>query len=237
MSKFFFFIIILLITSCSLQKQTLSNKGEKSELQRLKEFNSFRPASIYIEGEGSVKMENQKLDFNFSLNSKRDSIVLISIKGPFGIEFFRVKVLPEKIFLIDRTQKTYIEESFSYLNTFFKTSFNFKDLNNIIYVNKKDERLEKNMIEKKDRFIISTSTSESKYLIDPESPNLLDTIIRNNEEYSCELFNFKEENGIVFPFNLILRLKNQFVLELKYKRILFDKQKKFLFKIPQDYAK
>ena len=87
MSKHFFFIIILLITSCSLQKQTLLNKGDKSELQRLREFNSFRPACIYIEGEGSVKMENQKLDFNFTLNSKRDSIVLISIKGPFGIEF------------------------------------------------------------------------------------------------------------------------------------------------------
>jgi len=91
------------------------------------------------------------------------------------------------------------------------------------------------MIEEKDRFVISTS--ESKYLINPESPHLLDTIIRNNDKYSCEFFNFKEENGIVFPFNLNLRLKNQFVLELKYKRILFDKQTKFLFEIPQGYAK
>ena len=91
------------------------------------------------------------------------------------------------------------------------------------------------MIEEKDRFVISTS--ESKYLIDPESPHLLDTIIRNNDEYSCKLFNFKEENEMVFPFNLNLRLKNQFVLELKYKKILFDKQTKFLFEIPQGYAK
>ena len=58
-------------------------------------------------------------------------------------------------------------------------------------------------------------------------------------QYTSAIFNntLFAENGIVFPFNLILRLKNQFVLELKYKRILFDKQKKFLFKIPQDYAK
>ena len=98
MSKFFFYILILLFTSCSLQKQTLLNNGKKSELQRLKEFNSFRPEFIYIEGEGSVKMENQKFDFNFTLNSKRDSIVLISIKGPFGIEFFRVKVLQKRFF-------------------------------------------------------------------------------------------------------------------------------------------
>ena len=68
-------------------------------------------------------------------------------------------------------------------------------------------------------------------------PHLLDTIIRNNNDYLCEFFNFKEERGIVFPFNLILRLKNQLVLDLKYKRILFDKPTKFLFEIPHGYAK
>ncbi len=235
MNKHFFFLLIILITSCSLQKETLSNKSKESELQRLKEFSSYRPGWIYIEGDGSFKMENQKLDFNFTLNSKRDSIVLISIKGPFGIEFFRVKVLPERFFLIDRMQNSYLEEEVSYLNTFFKTSLNFNDLNNIIYVNKKEEILEKNMIEEKDKFIISTS--KSKYFLDPKSPQLLDTIIINNDEYSCKFFNFKKENRRLFPYNLILRLRNQMVLELKYKRVIFNKPTKLLFEIPQGYAK
>ena len=130
-------------------------------------------------------------------------------------------------------QKSYIEESLSYLNTFFNTSFKFKDLNNIIYVNKNEEKLEKNMIEEKDGVVISTS--ESKYLIDPKLPHLLDTIIRNNNDYLCEFLTLRKK-GIVFPFNLILRLKNQLVLDLKYKRILFDKPTKFLFEIPQGYA-
>lgn len=66
--------------------------------------------SVYIDFKG------RQLDVKASCKIVTDSAMHISIQPFFGIELFKVEITPEKIVVVDKTNKTYYESNYAILN-------------------------------------------------------------------------------------------------------------------------
>ena len=112
-------VVPFLSTSCSskksLTKATLreftANKLIKEVEANQFEFNSFQAKM-------NVKIETKDKNVNVKgqLRMKKDSIIWTSISLPMGMEIIRVKVSPDSVFFLNRTDKTYLCENIEIFN-------------------------------------------------------------------------------------------------------------------------
>jgi len=112
-------LIVIFGTSCSSKKavtKTSLREFTANKLIREVEKNNFDFDNIQTKM--NMKIETNELNINVKgqLRMKKDSIVWMSIAMPLGLEMIRVKMTPDSVYFINRTEKTYLKENINIFN-------------------------------------------------------------------------------------------------------------------------
>lgn len=86
-----------------------------------------------------VKLDYSGADNNASatanIRMRKDSVIWVSLTGPFAIEGFRVMIRPDSLVLMDKLKHVVMRRSISYLEEIAQLPISFTDLQNIIIGN------------------------------------------------------------------------------------------------------
>ena len=132
LKKYFFiftFFILLALSSCSTTKQINKSKQQKLDSNAVVHFHKDIQ-SLYCEGEIEINASNQDMSGNFELTMIRDSVILLDIFGPFGINVARIYSSVDSIYVYNLWSRKYYAnyqklDGFEFLTPFVSKFFSF----------------------------------------------------------------------------------------------------------------
>ena len=243
MNKIFSILVLVFVfSSCSLKKVPTSDfstppKNAKELIERVNSANKI-PEWLSLKGRINLIKQEQEVSLNINIKCKKDSIIWASISAPLGIELFRIQLLKDSIYFINRSNKTYFIKPISHIRDYLKTELSFSEINEMIiatpriikgaYIFNVDSNL----------YILKSETTQ--YKIDGTKYRILQASISEDNNNLTYIFSeFKDVSNYFFPYQVSLKVQSveNFSATLKYSRVVFDQHQKLIFKIPSHYVK
>jgi len=239
---------LLLISSCKTTKTTtgkilnLSAKNIIKKNDKVSFARSTVKASLSIRYKGRSNLPS----LNGSMRMIKDSVIWISL-SKLGFPVAKLMITPNEVRFYEKVSKTFFEGNYTIISDLLGTDFNFEMVQNVFL----GEPLF-NLYNKK----YKSSISENSYELKPKSENPLLGIIYfinpitfklNREEFKYVdkdqnlTILYKDFNKIdesLFPKGFVIKAadkKNQTIIDVNYKNILFDSEMRFPFQIPSGY--
>jgi hypothetical protein len=230
-------ILVASLSSCATKKTTTINfsvppKDAKELIARVNSKNNY-PEWLNLRGKVSIIKNDQDITLNIDIKSRKDSIIWISARGPFGIEIIRAQLTPDSIYFINRINKTYLIKAALYIKEFINVDLSFYDFQDIITANlkifKKNYKLEVNEI----GFHLVSDNFSYSITNNYRVQNAKLFYKKRNLEFSLE--DYQEADN--FPKKVTLQLADEEIFEttINYSKVKFNKPQKILFKIPDSY--
>lgn len=234
----FAIVTALLFSSCSSSKKNNNKTAKKLGLE-IVDFNYFSSKMKIHFDDG-----NQSIGLTSSLRMKKDSIVWISIMGPFGVKVGKAKVTKDSVFVLrDFQSKEYYAYSISAFNHKYQTDLSLTLVQNTLLGNllyegksKKIKQGGKTIIKQsKGAFLINNTLSNNKI----EQITIKHT--QQNGLIDMKYNNFKSIANQIIPqtINIILEQGEMNVLvEINYKNSKFtDEALSFPFNASSKYTR
>lgn len=98
--------------------------------QRISDFTTLK-AKVRLD----YSTADQSAGATASIRLKKDSVIWVSLTGPFAIEGFRVMIRPDSLILMDKLKHTVTRRPVSYLEQIARMPISFADMQNIILGN------------------------------------------------------------------------------------------------------
>lgn len=226
-------IFIGILSSCGVKKELFV--APKDSIELIEEVNSRNTSyqRLTLQAKAHVLTENQDLKINISIKNKRDSIIWVSAKGPFGIEIFRAQLTPDSLYFLNRINKTYFIKSTSNAQSFISTSASFYDLQDFISNNITIPRDNYKFTVDEEGFHLSQDSIS--YSVNDRYRVYNYKFIKNNTAFELIANNYKDEYA--FPKKLKLKFNSQnfFEITINYLNFEFEKPQKIIFNIPNAY--
>ena len=131
MRKYIYFILIpcmVLFSSCGAKKQAVSQ--EPSAVSQEPEEPAWH--TCLIQGARATVYTNEdKISANLTMQTVRDSMIVISVMPMMGIEMMRIEATPMEIIAIDKVHGRYAIASFAELNRKLTPSLNWDVLQQV----------------------------------------------------------------------------------------------------------
>lgn len=102
----------------------------KLEGQKIQDYSTFK-AKLKLEYTGPDNSASAAA----SIRLKKDSVIWVSLTGPFAIEGYRIMIRPDSLILMNKLKHVVMRRSISYLEEIAKLPISFEDLQNIIIGN------------------------------------------------------------------------------------------------------
>lgn len=138
----FFIVVVLLsfLSGCAVKKpktKPLLPGKEVSRLEKnhiLTEIEEHQIQYSTFKGKAKTKLNINKDSFNATLNTriKHKEAIWISITALLGIEVARVLITPNRVQIINRLEKEYIDKPFNYIYNYTSKEFSFNELENLL---------------------------------------------------------------------------------------------------------
>ena len=112
-------VVPFLSTSCSSNKNvTKASLREFTASKLIKEVeeNQFEFDNFVAKMNMKIETKDRNINVKGQLRMKKDSIIWTSISMPMGLEVVRIKVSPDSVFFLNRTDKTYLCENIEVFN-------------------------------------------------------------------------------------------------------------------------
>jgi hypothetical protein len=232
-------IIILIgsLSSCVTKKIntidfSVPPKDAKELIARVNSKNNY-PQWLSLKGRASIIKKDQDITLNIDIKSRRDSIIWISARGPFGLEIIRAQLTPDSIYFINRINKTYLIKGALYIKEFINVDLSFYDFQDIITANlkifKKNYKLEVNEM----GFHLVSDNFSYSITNNYRVKNAKLFYKKKNLEFSLE--NYQEADN--FPKKVTLKVADEEIFEttINYSKVKFNKPQEIVFKIPDSY--
>lgn len=130
----FLLVMCLCFVSCGTKQKVISEKKNRSELgviEQIVEKSTWKGA-FSSKIKFNVQFGSASYALNGTLRIKRDEALQLSLQVPLlGMEAVRVEATPEKILIIDRLHKKYVEESVAELSGLSATGLDFYALQSL----------------------------------------------------------------------------------------------------------
>jgi len=253
--------LIFLGTSCSSKKSmTKSSLREFTASRLIKEVEKNEFDFDNFQAKINVKIESSDKNINVKgqLRMKKDSIIWTSISMPLGMEILRVKIAPDSVFFLNRTEKTYLSEdinvfgdispmitSFGFLQSLLVgNDINLRESNN--YKVEIDNGQYNLLISKELKKSIMHNNDEWKVLmkdlwIDPQLFKITKYYIKeyNDSKRKIELqyADFVLVNEKYIPTKITIIVHGDYYLKanITYSNIIVGDNIDFFFNIPKKY--
>ena len=254
-------LIVIAGTSCSSKKavtKTSLREFTANKLIREVEKNSFDFENIQTKM--SMKIETNDLNINVKgqLRMKKDSIVWLSIAMPLGLEMIRVKVTPDSVYFLNRTEKTYLEESINIFRDISPMINSIEFIQSVLIGNDINLRESDNYkVEIKDgqyNLLISNKLKKSIKHKDEEWKVILKDISIDPELFKITKYHIKEYNDnkrkIELEYSDFVRVNEKYIptkiviyihgadflrANISYSNITVGDNIDFIFNVPKKY--
>ena len=264
-----FLLVLLAITflsSCkSTKKYTVKRTLKKQGFEYLKQkMDSAKLSFDYLSAKASLKYDNGKSSTNLKaqLRIKKDSIIWISFSPAMGIEVARIMLTCDSVKFINRMNKTYFKDEYSFLDSLINSSVNYLILQSMIlgsdvpyyeiynYKIKDADNYYLLVMEKKRKQKKGVKNNNTKpdilvekIWLDPDTYRIHKLEMHELDEKDKKLTvyydDYRQVNGQWFPFKLKIKIRSEKSLniEVNYSRVQFEDQLSFPFKISSKYKK
>lgn len=232
-----FIITVFLFSSCSINNLTTTNniplpKNAKSLIKKVNtKQKNFKDVSLYANAVVTNDDVTQKL--NVRIKSRIDSIICISVNGPFGIEIIRGMITTDSIYFMNRINKTYFIQPLSYLKQFTGVTLSFYDFQNIIKYNTQilSQDYDMELIKNGYRLI----SDNIIYNINKEYRISKKKVFHNKNSLELSFSNFNEKDNFHKKVEIDILGERKSKISLNYINIQFNNFSECLFVIPQSY--
>jgi len=234
------------IAACSVKKNTTANitappKSAKALISRI-EANNKSPEWLSLKGKISLDKDVQEINFSTNIRIRKDSIIWMSIRAPFGIELFRTLLTPDSIFFMNIPKSTFIKQPISYLHKQLKTEINFLQIQQMFFGAPSILKAKYSFSEEEKYAIFAKDKKIGKitYFVEKENFRIIkgEYFKTKNEYFKFSLSDYTTNNGFLIPKSLMLdvMVSDNFLAELNYSKITANKVLKMGFSIPKNYV-
>ena len=261
---------LLILTFCLVFSSCRSKKAlikaplkEYGELYLLKKMMESETNFDYFSGKCSISLSTdptRKLDVKAQIRIKKDSIIWISLSPAFGIEVARIVVTTDSVKFINRLEKTYFEDDFSFINTHFSSTIDFDvfqavltgndlawydDDNFRASVDNPEYRLSSTKRGKRKRYLKQNDTT--KFLVQslwlhPESFKITRLKLKEfgdeTKQLNATYSDFQKIDNQIFPSVIHFELRGAMKANVKinFTKIDLNQQLDFPFRIPDNFS-
>lgn len=232
--------LIFIGTSCSSKKKMMKTNLRAFTAARLiheVEENAFDFDNFQARMSVKIETDNKSFSVKGQLRMKKDSIIWTSISMPFGLEIMRVKVSPDSVFFLNRSEKTYLCENINVFNDISPMITSYRFLQTILVGNGINLR-EHN----KYKVQIDDGQYKLKNLwIDPQLYKITKYSIKEytdgKRKIEIEYSDFQEVKGKYIPTKINLSIHGDVFLKvnISYSNITVGDNIDFNFSIPKKY--
>lgn len=254
MNKVHNILVVTLITSFSLfvfscaSNKTVANKDLRAlsanKLIREVEDNNFTYNEFQTKFSAKVKTEDANLSLKGQLRMKNDSIVWLSVALPVGLEVVRAMITHDSVFVINRTEKTYIKESIKNFKQFPPPIADLKFIQAILVGNditlKNGDKYHSEIVD--ELYKLQTINEINKMLyVQPENFRIrkcdLQEISENGRKLELNYENFERFDDKYLPTNINLSIseKPEFNISISYSNVLINTEQDYKFSVPKKY--
>ncbi len=238
MNKFLCTIIVLLILSSCESSKLISTgtapytRDVKQIIELVKSKNQD-PNWLVLQGTTNIKQKDQKFFFNINIINRKDSLIWLSARAPFGIEILRAQITPDTLVLINRLAKSFYKKSIKESMQLLNFDFSFYEIQDLI-AGKPIFNIEKYMLrlDNEHFYLYSNRSSFSinkNYRIDNAK------YFENGESIEITLDNYVLSDNFPRTYTVTVKGKETLQASVKYTKVNFKKPKKILFEIPKSY--
>lgn len=243
-----FILSLFIISGCGVKKELLSDnftkpKTAKTLIKKIIE-NNKAPEWLSLKGKISLDKEGQQIKFLTDIRIRKDSVIWMSVKAPFGIELFRALLTTDSIYFMNILKATYTKEAISYLNEHIKTEIEYSQLQQIFFGTPDIPKGKYSFLENENNYILSAKNKNQKtitFFVEKQNFRITEGRYYTEEKdyFKFELSDYsKVEKDFLIPKKVQLDVKasDNFLSELNYTKIVCNKKQKMHFSIPKSYV-
>lgn len=193
--------------------------------------------------------EQQSVGATASIRLKKDSVIWISITGPFAIEGYRVMISPDSLVLMNKLKHTVTKRPIRYLEEIARMPISFNDMQNIILGNPLFTKGEiRYYRHNRNRWFAALQGDIFNSFVTVIShPHQKRLILKSNKigqvengvQRSCSLAynNYETVDAFQMAMDRKIQLKDKKTTDIKlqFKEVLFNQPLSFPFSIPKSY--
>jgi len=241
-------LFLLLITSCKSTKNTtgkitsLTAKNIIKKNDKVSFDRSTVKASLSIKYKGKSELPS----LNGSMRMIKDSIIWISF-SKLGFPVAKLMITPSEVKFYEKVSKTYFDGNYKIISDLLGTDFNFEMVQNVFLgeplFHLKNEKYKASIHENSYELVPKTKNPilSILFLIDPVTFKLNREDFKYADKGQNLTILYKDFNKIdesLFPKGFVIKAadkKNQTIIDVNYKNVLFDSAMRFPFQIPSGY--
>ena len=250
-------------TSCgsskAVTKATLREFTANKLIQEV-EQNEFDFDSFLAKMNIKIETKDRNINVKGQLRMRRDSIIWTSISLPMGMEVIRMKVTPDSVFFLNRTEKTYLKENIEVFNDISPMITTIGFIQSVLVGNDINLRESDNykvqisdgqynlLISKQLKKSIKNNDEDWKVIlkdiwIDPQYFKITKYNIKeyndSKRKIEIEYSDFQEVNNRYIPTKININIHGDFYLKanIVYSNITVGDNIEFTFNIPQKYER
>lgn len=253
--------ISLLNTSCKTKKTiTKASLREFTATRLIKEVEKNEFGFDYLQAKMNLKIDTKDKSFGAKgqLRMKKDSIIWISVSLPLGLEVIRLKISPDSVYFLNRTEKTFLTENINIFGDISPMITSVGFIQSLIIGNDINLRESDNykvdikdnqynlLITHKLRKSIRQSDEEWKVMmkdlwIDPQIFRITKYDIKefndNKRKIEIQYSDFEKINDRYIPTKIIINIHGDLTLKavINLTNISTNKNLDFIFNVPKKY--
>ena len=233
----YIFFLTFFLTSCAIKKIATTDFSlppkDPAELIKRVEVNNNLSDWTTLKGKANVSQKDRQIKLSINIKSKKDSIIWISARGPFGVEIIRGQITLDSICVLNRINQTYFTKPIDALRDLTKLDLSFYDVQEIITAN--INILKNNYTLQINEAGFYLKSKNSSYFVNTNYRVETITKKKKKERLELQFLNYQAKDR--FPRRLVLKVesKENFEIAINYSQVEFRKPKKLLFEIPYSY--
>ena len=251
------------LNSCSSKKSlTKTTLREFTAGKLIQEVEANQFEFDYFQSRINMKIETKEKNVSVKgqLRMKRDSIIWTSVSLPMGLEVIRIKVKPDSVFFLNRTEKIYLCENIEVFNDISPMITTIGFIQSVLVGNDINLRESDDykiqiadgqynlLISKKLKKSIKNNDEDWKVMlkdiwIDPKLFKITKYHIReyndSKRKIELEYSDFEEVNGKSIPTKIHVNIHGDLYLKasITLSNIVVDEPIEFNFNVPKKYER
>ena len=123
-------MVLFFISSCGVKKSVIKELETINVSEIIDKINSRKINSnwLYIKGKIKIKSDNEKVTLGISIKIRQDSLIWASISAPIIGEINRIMISPDSLYMINRTNSTWLIKPIDKLNKQIGLSLSYSDI-------------------------------------------------------------------------------------------------------------
>lgn len=240
---------------------TISCRSTSNTSLKLRNISSNELIDVTTRNNPTFNVINIKYDANVagttinnslsgSIRLIRDSLLWMSVNGPFGIEIARVLLKPDSLKILSYFENLYYYGSYQSAKKILGSELNFSLLQNILtstlsssYINYdslKDQSITESAV---GEYVLKANHYDFKTTlkVDSNTYKMKDFSIKKSKQpisIDVSYSNYIKIDNRIFPQNIIINTVgngSRTTIDLNYRKIIFDKEFRIPFNVPKKF--